>query len=94
MYKLITYSFASTLLIVLVVANVIVSGSLSTSGEKLRQIELEQQELLRENQTLQAQILNNTSLTQLANQAEMMGFVKPDSILAIQASNQNVAYNR
>lgn len=92
--KIITYTIAGTLLFGLILANVVVSGSLSTTGEKLREIEVKKQRLAQENQALETKILTNTSLNQLAEIAQESGFVKPDSVLAVHSPQQTVAYQR
>lgn len=92
MYKVIIYLSASALLIALVVANVIVSGQLSTAGEKLRQMEAEKAAISLDNQVLEASILNGTSLTKLATIAQDQGFVRPEAVMTLQTPNQTVAY--
>lgn len=75
----------------LIIANVYVSGSLSTGGIQLRQYEQEQAQLTEEIKQLEAQILEENSLHQLRDRAEKLGFDKPEQIIAVGKSSQDVA---
>ena len=75
-------------LIVLVIANVFFTVSVSASGAELVNIEKTQNELLFKNQELTDKITSESSLTTIGEKAGLMGFLKPENIVYVQASEQ------
>ena len=76
----------------LVIGNVAVSASLSTSGEQIRQLELEKQHLTEANQDIKRSILYDQALINLESKAQDLGFVSPVKVVSIGA-NSSVAMN-
>ncbi|MFC1654056.1 hypothetical protein ACFL1M_04380 [Patescibacteria group bacterium] len=64
------------------IINIISSATLSSKGEKLRELELQARELRHENQLLEQKIVGQRSLTKLEAKAKNYGFVeKPKMIM-------------
>lgn len=76
--------FAS-LLIVLVIANVFFTVSVSASGAELTSIEKTQSTLLSINQELADKITNESSLSTIGEKANSLGFSKPENIVYLTA---------
>ena len=76
---------------ILMAANVIMSASFATSGEKLRLLEEEKATLTRDNQDLRRLILQDQSLQSLKKKATTLGFDKPTDQITISAQEQPVA---
>ncbi|PIR62473.1 MAG: hypothetical protein COU65_03235 [Candidatus Pacebacteria bacterium CG10_big_fil_rev_8_21_14_0_10_42_12] len=93
MYKIIIYFISFSLLTALIVGNIFVSGSLSTSGEDLRQLEQQKQELVEANAELKGVILHSTSLSSLQEKADALGYQRPVKVMALDIPTQTVAYN-
>ena len=72
------------LLIVLVIANVFFTVSVSASGAELTNIEKTQSTLLSNNQELTDKIANESSLSIIGEKAESFGFSKPENIVYVQ----------
>jgi len=68
---------------VLVVSNIAVSASLSTSGEHIRELEQQRDLLTEQNQDLKRSLLNHSSLLSLSSKAEALGFTTPKDIISI-----------
>lgn len=92
-YKLVTYIIGSTLLCVLIIANVFVSGSLSTAGEELKDLENQKIALSEEIKDLHTSILNSSSLTSLQQRAEHLGYLRPEEVVSLDLPIQTVAMN-
>ena len=73
------------LLIVLVIANVFFTVSVSASGAELTIIEKNQSTLLSKNQEFMDEITKESSLSVIEEKAESLGFVKPENIVYAQA---------
>lgn len=72
-------------LIVLVIANVFFTVSVSASGAELTSIEKTQTELLSRNQELTDKITSESSLSVVGEKADSLGFAKPDNIVYVTA---------
>ncbi len=70
-------------LIVLVIANVFFTVSVSASGTELTNIEKKQNALLFKNQELTDKITNESSLSRIREKAESLGFFKPENIVYV-----------
>ncbi len=71
------------LLIVLVIANVFFTVSVSASGAELTNIEKTQSILLSKNQELSDKITNESSLNTIGEKADSLGFSKPENIVYV-----------
>ena len=71
--------------ILVVLASVVVFLTIetATSGARLAQLEQEEAALLKRNQELAEQLVKTTSLTNLAEEAEVLGFRKPSQVIYI-----------
>lgn len=78
-------------MLALIVANVSISSTLSTSGEELRKMEIERQQLEESNIRLKEHILEAHSLNKLQTLANELGFVKPSQIVAYSSDSKDVA---
>lgn len=67
----------------LVIANIIVSASLATSGSKLKALDQQKQLLAQQDEQLQHLLLKTTSLSSLEEKSTDLGFSKPDQIISI-----------
>ena len=72
-------------LIVLVIANVFFTVSVSASGAELTSIEKTQSALSSKNQELTDKISNESSLSTIGGKADSLGFSKPENIVYVQA---------
>lgn len=70
-------------LIVLVIANVFFTVSVSASGAELTSIEKTQSELLSKNQELTDKITSESSLSVIGEKADSLGFLKPENIVYV-----------
>ena len=75
----------TTILIVLVIANVFFTVSVSASGAELTNIEKTQNILLSKNQELIDKITNESSLSTIGEKADSLGFSKPENIVYMTA---------
>ncbi len=75
----------TTILIVLVIANVFFTVSVSASGAELTNIEKTQNILLSKNQELIDKITNESSLSTIREKADSLGFSKPENIVYMTA---------
>lgn len=75
----------TSLLIVLVIANVFFTVSVSASGAELTSIEKTQSNLLSKNQELTDKITNESSLSTIGEKADSLGFSKPENIVYLTA---------
>ena len=73
------------LLIILVIANVFFTVSVSASGAELTNIEKTQSILLSKNQELTDKITNESSLSTIGEKADSLGFSKPENIVYVTA---------
>jgi len=71
----------TSLLIVLVIANVIFTVSVSANGAELTSLEKAQNNLLAKNQELTDKITNESSLSIISQKADSLGFSKPENIV-------------
>ena len=71
------------IVVCLSIANIIVSATVSSKGEKLRLLEEQARNLRHENQILEQQIVSTRSLTKLQYQAKEMGFVERPKMIMI-----------
>jgi len=75
----------TVVLIVLVIANVFFTVSVSASGAELTSIEENQSTLLSKNQELTDKITNESSLSTIGEKADSLGFSKPENIVYMTA---------
>ena len=75
----------TSLLIVLVIANVFFTVSVSASGAELTDIEKIQSNLASKNQELTDKIMNESSLSTIGEKADSLGFSKPENIVYVTA---------
>ena len=73
----------TSLLIVLVIANVIFTVSVSASGAELINIEKTQSTLFSKNQEFMDKITNESSLSTIGEKADSLGFSKPENIVYV-----------
>lgn len=73
----------TSLLIVLVIANVFFTVSVSASGAELTNIEKTQSTLLSKNQEFVDKITNESSLSTIGEKAESLGYAKPENIVYV-----------
>ncbi len=73
----------TSLLIVLVIANVIFTVSVSASGAELINIEKTQSTLFSKNQEFMDKITNESSLSTIGEKASSLGFSKPENIVYV-----------
>ena len=73
----------TSLLIVLVIANVFFTVNVSASGAELTNIEKTQSDLLSKNQELTDKITNESSLSTIGEKADSLGFSKPENIVYV-----------
>lgn len=73
----------ATIVGILSVVNIIASSILSSSGEKLRELESKSLSLKHENQLLEQKIVTSRSLTKLATFSEKLGFVERPQIVTL-----------
>lgn len=73
----------TSLLIVLVIANVFITVSVSASGAELINIEKTQNILLSKNQEYVNKITNESSLSTIGEKANSLGFTKPENIVYV-----------
>lgn len=71
------------LLVVLVIANVFITVSVSASGAELTSIEKTQNTLLSKNQELTDKITSESSLSTVGEKADSLGFAKPEIIVYV-----------
>lgn len=65
------------------IATVYLTIEAATSGAKLAELERKASELARENQKLSSEIVRQSSLKDLGERAEEMGFTKPSEVVYI-----------
>jgi len=70
-------------LVILVIANVFITVSVSASGAELTSIEKTQNTLLSKNQKLTDKITSESSLSVIGEKADSLGFVKPENIVYV-----------
>lgn len=70
-------------LVVLVIANVFITVSVSASGAELTSIEKTQNTLLSKNQELTDKITSESSLSTVGEKADSLGFAKPEIIVYV-----------
>jgi len=75
----------TSLLIILVIANVFFTVSVSASGAELTNIEKTQSTLSSKNQELTDKITNESSLSSIGEKADALGFSKPENIVYVTA---------
>lgn len=68
---------------ILAIANIVVSASLSSTGEKLRGLEESTRELKQQNQLLEQKVVTARSLTKISGKAESLGFTTTPQIVTI-----------
>lgn len=73
----------TSILIVLVIANVFFTVSVSASGAELTSIEKVQTTLSSRNQELTDKITSESSLSTIGEKAEILGFSKPENIVYV-----------
>ena len=69
---------------IFIIGTVYFTIQVATSGSKLAQLERERMQLTKETQSLSSDLMQQTSLTQIGQRAEEMGFIKPDKIVYLQ----------
>jgi hypothetical protein len=62
--------------LVLIIANLIVSNTLATTGEKVKAYELRKYNLLRQNDKMNQEIIEKKTLSHIKARAEQLGMVK------------------
>ena len=70
--------------LILIISNVFVSANLSTTGEKIKNLEEEKRLLSEENLELRRSILEKTSLQELEKHAQSLSFEKPTTIISLE----------
>lgn len=80
--------------IFLIIANIIVSSSYTSTGEQIRALEMEKQVLTESNQILERRILQLSSLNYLTIEAAAQGFVVPRDFLTITNPTSSIASSK
>lgn len=75
--------FMAPIFVVLIVASVFIMIDVATSGSKLAKLEKEKASLSRENGEIKEKLIGDSSLTELSNKAEDLGFAKPQSVIYV-----------
>lgn len=75
--------FMLPVLIILAVATIFLTIEAATEGAKLANLEQESRELARKNQLLEAELVSSSSLSELGEKAEELGFQKPANVVYI-----------
>lgn len=78
---------------ILVILQIVVSNSFSTAGETILKLENEAKTLEKENELLQSQIFEKSSLHNIEKQAKILGFVKVNNIISINTA-MPIAFNK
>ncbi len=71
----------ASLVLILALAQLVVSYYLATLGEKLRQLEAKAAQLQQENRVLAEEISNNGSLSKISLKAQELGFTRTTAVL-------------
>ncbi len=79
------------LIFILTLTNIVVSSSYTTTGEKLKTLEQQKQQLSEHNRVLQQHILSFSSLGYLQKQAQTEGFIPPESAFSLSYPSVTVA---
>ena len=74
------------ILVIFGLATIFLTIESATSGAKLASLEQKVYTLTKENENIEQQVVNSSSLTDLGKKADELGFAKPQSVLYI--SNQ------
>ena len=82
-YKRKTIYLLVLLSIFLSIANIVAAASVSSTGEKLRELEETARELRHENQMIEQKIVSTRSLTQLQHKAKDYGFTKRPKMIML-----------
>ncbi|TSC54406.1 MAG: hypothetical protein LiPW31_130 [Microgenomates group bacterium LiPW_31] len=69
------------LVVILSLTQLVISHNLATTGEKVRQLELQADQLEEENATLTAEINKIGSLARITEEAQKLGLVKATQVL-------------
>lgn len=69
------------LVVILSLTQLVISHNLATTGEKVRQLELQADQLEEENATLTAEINKIGSLARITEEAQKLGLVKATRVL-------------
>lgn len=69
------------LVVILSLTQLVISHNLATTGEKVRQMELQADQLEEENATLTAEINKIGSLARITEEAQKLGLVKATQVL-------------
>lgn len=75
--------FITLIMGILVIANIYISASLSTSGAKINQLENESRLLTEQNTDLKRQILSHSALSHLEKNALELGYLPPQQVVKI-----------
>lgn len=75
--------FMAPLFVVLLVASVFITIGLVTSGSKLAKLERERATLSKENEDIKRRLVNDSSLTELSEKADDLGFKRPQEIIYV-----------
>ena len=70
-------------LAVVICAQLVASNILAGQGEEAAKLEIKSSQLLRTNQALRESLARQTSLTQIAQKAQDLGFIRPDSVVYV-----------
>jgi cell division protein FtsB len=79
--KLTTLAFISV--VILLIANLMVSNIIATSGEQLRQLQERNKNLENQNSKLRQEIIQTSALNTLENKAYELGFAKSTETLTL-----------
>jgi len=66
-----------------VISSVYMAIQVATTGAKIALLDTEKRELQRENEEISNVLINSSSLSELGEKAQGLGFVKPEAILYI-----------
>ncbi len=85
------YFLIASLSLILVIANIIVSASYATTGQRLKQLEQQKHELAETSRLLRQDILSATAISKLEAQAQQAGFESPQEFITVTDPSAPVA---
>jgi len=77
------YFLIASLSLILVIANIIVSASYATTGQRLKQLEQQKHELAETSRLLRQDILSATAISKLETHAQQAGFESPQEFITV-----------
>ena len=76
------------IIILFVVSSVYMAIQVATTGAKIAKLDTEKRSLQKENEEISNTLINSSSLSELGEKAEELGFTKPEAIMYIKGDKQ------